>query len=446
MSISWRQQVRILEKRVSLLEEEKAAFGDRVSLLEKENLELRKRLAAYENAHTPPSKALKKKQKPKKDGEGSGRLGGPSGHPRYTRTVPEVTKKLKYELSNCLGCGSELGASVRVERRVVEEIPETPKLEVIEYSIYHYKCSTCGIKVKTKTPVPQGQFGHNLEIEITLDKVEDRLTLMKIRFALKRKYGIDITDSGILNILKRMAKLCTKNYNAIIKRIRKADVLNVDETGIKLNGKQYYAWFFVSKSDVLIVIRNRSKEVLDEVLGKNFKGTIICDGYSAYSKFTSNIQRCWAHIIREFFKEAETNPEAEGFFEEFNAIFTRIKEIRKHMNNKPPPLKIYQEIELRLKQLIEQLTHYKKLRKLANKLQNGMPNWLTCLKKSNVEPTNNLAEQTLRELVIQRKISPTLRSKKGVYILEVLMSTILTIKKRNQPLVATLKKLITQPC
>jgi len=48
--VSWRQRVRDLEKQIQILT--------------KENIELKKRLLAYENAHTPPS--LQKKKRPKR--------------------------------------------------------------------------------------------------------------------------------------------------------------------------------------------------------------------------------------------------------------------------------------------------------------------------------------------------------------------------------------------
>ncbi|KXB02937.1 hypothetical protein AKJ47_03110, partial [candidate division MSBL1 archaeon SCGC-AAA261G05] len=42
-----------------------------------------------------------------------------------------------------------------------------------------------------------------------------------------------------------------------------------------------------------------------EVLGEDFYGIIVCDGWSSYATFVKNIapdsglQRCWAHLLRE---------------------------------------------------------------------------------------------------------------------------------------------------
>ena len=41
---------------------------------------------------------------------------------------------------------------------------------------------------------------------------------------------------------------------------------------------------------------------------------------------------------------------------------------------------------------------------LATKIKNGINYWFTCVEYLDIEPTNNLAEQGLRELIVQRKI------------------------------------------
>lgn len=58
-------------KRIAMLERDNLA-------LHRENEELKARLRACENAHTPPS--LSKKKRPPK--QGNGKLGAPRGHPR----------------------------------------------------------------------------------------------------------------------------------------------------------------------------------------------------------------------------------------------------------------------------------------------------------------------------------------------------------------------------
>ena len=49
----------------------------------------------------------------------------------------------------------------------------------------------------------------------------------------------------------------------------------------------------------------------------------------------------------------------------------------------------------------------------AQYLKNGLGSWHTCLLHPGMQPTNNLAEQAIREHVIQRKIIGCFRSTRG---------------------------------
>ena len=90
------------------------------------------------------------------------------------------------------------------------------------------------------------------------------------------------------------------DYFAIRERIRHSDIVNIDETSIKVDGKKWWIWTFVTKTDTFYVIRcSRGKKVLLEVLGEKFAGYVGCDGWGSYPAFTGKLQRCWAHLLRE---------------------------------------------------------------------------------------------------------------------------------------------------
>ena len=100
-----------------------------------------------------------------------------------------------------------------------------------------------------------------------------------------------------------------------MERVRHARIVNVDETGEKVDGKNYWLWVFTTETDTLFAIRkSRGKKVLDEVLGKDFKGYLGCDGWKSYSNFTGRLQRCWAHLLREAEWLAEHCEEAKPLY------------------------------------------------------------------------------------------------------------------------------------
>ena len=72
----------------------------------------------------------------------------------------------------------------------------------------------------------------------------------------------------------------------------------------------------------------------------------------------------------------------------------------------------------------------KDLRKFAEKLENGLEHWFTCLLHPEIDMTSNKAERALREPVIQRKIS-SLWNEKGIRIKETIMSVLATWNLRG---------------
>ena len=71
-------------------------------------------------------------------------------------------------------------------------------------------------------------------------------------------------------------------YESILEDIRVAKIVYVDETGEKVDGKKHWLWVFTTKTQALFVIsKSRGKNVLEQVLGKDFEGYMGCDGWKS---------------------------------------------------------------------------------------------------------------------------------------------------------------------
>jgi transposase len=439
----WRQKVRLLEEQIALLEEQNSVLKElvegqqrNIGHLETHIEKLEKKLLFYENPHTPPSKSRKKP--PRK--ESNGKLGAPKGHPKYEREEPEPTGSVEYSEDTCPHCNAELDGPFKTDRIIEEEIPEPQPVEVIEHLINHYKCPKCNKHIIAKNNAPLGRFGRNVLTHVTLLKYDDRLPLRKTVSSLERHYNIHITDVGVFKITNSVARKLELPYKELIQRIRNAKVIYADETEIKVDGITYHLWTFVTENEVLFVIRkSRSKSVIEEVLGIKFDGVICSDGWIAYTQYTSNLQRCWAHLLREAKDLAEKYDSFEGFYNSFKRIFEKIKKVREKQLSLKTRTKWKERLKLEMEQIVEQMDSYKEFRKFATTVKNGLEHWFTCLINLLVEPTNNIAERALRELIVQRKIIGGLRREKGAHIMEVITSMIATIKKRELPLFQTIK-------
>ena len=409
--------------------------------LHRENQRLKQLLLAYENAHTPPS--LSKKKRPPREKSG-GKLGAKKGHAKWERPEPKPTKTVEHKLKTCPKCKRALGKAFKILRKLVEEIPEPQPIEVIEHLIHQYFCRNCGKQVVAPHNLPKGRFGFNIEAHVTLLKFDDRLPLRKVKNALNRHYKLDLTNVGVFNITKRASKKLQPEYAKQIQLLCTSKVVYVDETKIKINCKPYWIWVFVGANQTILVIRkSRSQKVIKEILGEKYLGTIACDGWQSYSEYTSNLQRCRAHILREAKQLAYNHKEFANFYVQLKNMYKKILRIRE----KPPPLKKRQKhkekMEQELQYMADQLDSYKDFVKFSTKIKNGLNYWFTCITNLLVEPTNNIAERALREIIVQRKIIGCLRREKGAQIMETITSRITTWKQQGLALFPTLKKHLT---
>ena len=263
--------------------------------------------------------------------------------------------------------------------------------------------------------------------QIALLKYSGRLPCKLVCTALQRDYGLQITPATVLAVNSRVTRVLESDYAAIIERIRRARVLYIDETGFRVAGVKFWLWIFTTENETLVVIRqSREKKVLREVLGERFDGIIVCDGHKAYANYAQNIQRCWAHLLRQAEFASEKTAEAKPFYEALRALYWRLV----YALEANPPMKE----RLRLWRNAMQVLNYWIFKKWVEKdtlkavgyLRNGLKHWLTFVLVVGVEPTNNRAERALREHVVLRKIIGGLRSGGGVRSHEVITSVLAT--------------------
>ena len=389
-------------------------------------------LAQYENAHTPPS--LRRGRNRKRDSDNKGNPGQKMGHKGVTRPCAKPDHEVEVKADRCPDCGAELGAPFRIESKIIEEIPEPQPIMVTEYKIAHYRCPCCLKEVvgKDANCPHEGKFGNNTIAQVTLLKYEDRLPHRKIRAALKRQHGLEISPATILDLTRRAADAVRSEYDAILNKIRDAPILYVDETGVHVQGEKHWIWTFTTPFETFIVIRkSRGTKVLIEVLTRRFKGIIVCDGWKPYVRFTKRLQRCWAHLLRE------SKDLSEDFLEAIplhNALKELYGSLTNALENDPPPevrINLWHSAREALLCWIEQEYFEVKVKKFIGKISNGFDYWFTFIINPGVEPTNNRAERALRPHVVLRKMLGTLRNEKGTSIHERIMTTLATWGQRG---------------
>lgn len=390
-----------------------------------ENEKLKKKLRRYENPHTPSSKDERKSRTNFVSATGLP-VGKKTGYNGATRKQKEPIDFINCFDGVCSQCGKH-NRPTKIKDKTYEKIPDPQPVKVVKAQWGIYDCS-CGHHWESKpVDVPsKGIFCKNMQTQITLLRFDDRLPLRKTVAAIERQYQTTLTSKAVYDITKRVADKATPYYEKIKKKIRRTTHLHIDETKIKIQGKTYWIWIFRSKKNIFFVIRKwRNKQVLDEILGYNYQGIIICDGWSAYKEYSKYLQRCWAHILRETKEMAEKYDDAKPMHNWMKDLFAIVKSVS--IKDSPSKRKkLYDKCIKEMTWLVEKYSSYRHLAKVVTKIENGLEFWFTRIIHPQIEPTNNNGERSLREMVVFKKIIGTLRNQDGAEILSKMMTLIST--------------------
>ena len=405
---------------------------------------LQKELEKYQNSNTPSS--ANKHLKPDTSGKqtkNNSKRGAPKGHAGKTRQqIP--TRKEIVDANECPNCHGHHLKDEKIIKPIIEEVQDPIAPEVIEGEIHKKKCLDCGITfIPSQNTLPlKGSFGINLIILIIFIKFILRGVLRKTSSFLEVSHAFNITPASINEMIRRAAGAADTEYELLKLKIRNAAKIYIDETSFSVLGKNQWVWVFRTATDILLVIRpSRGSNVLEEILGKNYSGSIICDCWRAYSFLEfANIQRCWSHLLRK--SKELISVAGIHMHEKLKELFEEIKQFNLSFHTTEERRNKYEEMTAQLKEIIDYYSKYPELNTVVKYINFNLGNWFTCIKIEEIEPTNNFAERALRESVLVRKIIGAFRSETGKENYEVLASVIASWQLKKLDLKKELKQML----
>ena len=372
-----------------------------------------------------------------------GKRGAPLGHKGATKVLGDPDEAIHVSTETCPECSHVLGSPLRTEKKTMFDMPPPQKIKVTEYDLDIYKCSNCGIEVRSKhINCPQtGDMGIYLLNYITMLKYNLRGPVRKVQEFMRDNNDLDLSVKDISDALLRVGDACKNEYIGIQNRIRRSKWVHIDETGFHVNGEKFWLWAFRSaENDVLItVVDSRGRDVVKDTLGEDFSSPVIVDGWKAYS-YLKTIQRCWAHLIREVDVFMNTD-HGRKLSEEIHNMFNELKESLKS-ENMDERKSMKDLFDRRMEELVKRYDPYRELHKPIEYIRNGLGSWFTCLLYPGMEPTNNLAEQTIREHVVIRKIIGTFRSESGSQNYQYIASLLSTWRLKGLSMFVEMDKIL----
>jgi transposase len=206
----------------------------------------------------------------------------------------------------CQCCGRIFAADEPcevIQCRQVFDLPE-PKLEVTEHPLGQITC--CGVAQRGDYPAGVNaavQYGPGVRALATLLSIDHKMPLEKISQLFEDLYGEDLNRGTVLDTLERGYAHAAPLQAATMARLREADVVHFDETGIRVAGQPYWL-HTASTSDHthLFVHKKRGQEALASTASilKDFTATAVHDCWASYFKFTdARYVLCGAHLLRE---------------------------------------------------------------------------------------------------------------------------------------------------
>lgn len=407
--------------------------------LERVKRQLREARRAAHRQAAPFAKPLTRH--PRRPGRKAGAQYGCRACRRRPRRIDE-----RYEVPLPRGCPS-CGGSVRQTRVAVqyqEELP-VPRVVVRQFRIHIGACRHCGRRVQGRHPLQtsdalgaaSAQLGaQTIAFAVILNK-QLGLSFGKIATLFRQRYRLTVTRSGLVHAVHRAARRAQPTYAALCAQIRGSPVVAPDETGWKLGGQLHWLWTATTPTTTAYAIQaGRGYPEAATLLGADFAGVIVRDGWAPYRRFTQAMhQSCVAHLLRRARLLAADHPRAR-FVTAVHAILQQALRLRdRHLAGQVSThgLAVARgHLVERLNRRLDQPGTIPDVLRFAAHLEVEWPALFTFLfDPTAIDATNWRAEQALRPAVVTRKVCGGNRSPQGAQTQQILASVLRTAQQRQ---------------
>lgn len=452
-----------LEDELHKAEKDKQLQQEEIERLKVEMEKLRKERDMYRKMLFKEN--IKKQQLPEKDHPGQSeegsvdrfvlpdkaKRGARIGHTGHGRKLPQADpdKILRIFLTNCPSCNNPLNRTDSIDTHTVEDVPPpnlTP-VQVIKYEKERQWCKSCNKEIVATHPeeIPGVRFGLNLIVYIMVLKYGAKVSLDSMALLLEQNYNLKVSKGEIINLLHKTKEWLGNQYEQIKLAVRASPIKHADETGWRVMGINAWIWGFMTKREVyLSVEESRGKGVPEEILKNSHpEDVLVRDDYGGYTKLPLKHQSCWAHLLRKSHEAAvdiNSSEEIKTLHQTLKELFATLDEVVKQTFSKQIRKQVYDQDWNTLQGIISQKYTHDDAKAIQIRIKHQGKNLLTALLHEDVPLTNNLAERSLRKIVVIRKISGGSRSWNGAQTTAVNMSVYQTIQAQNLPLIPTLKE------
>jgi transposase len=396
------------------------------------------------DASEPPAEAKKR--------------GAPVGHPGWFRPTP--TKADRTIAVSAPACCPHCGAVVLV-------LPDLPPYDHIQEDLidgqptvtcYRHeegRCTNpeCGrwARQPGEGEVLRAKIGPQMRARGLFLRFHIGLPLRKVVGAIEGLDSLAFSPAALLGFEKLAAAAARPLAQDVTEKLRACEVNHADETHYRINGEHAQVWFHGNEHLAhFYICGTRSGAISRKILGADYAGGLVMDCYAGYDRHATKIkQRCLEHLKRTAKVWLKVTPEkataSRQFFADVMAWVKRGCRWHRRWKKDDGPEKDAEATWLRGEQArLESVPlDSEKGQTLQKRIRRYSKEWLTFLDHPGVPPTNNLAEQAVRFLVVLRKVTFGSRTRAGARRLGVMLTVIQTARRQGRNIIDFLVALFT---
>jgi len=388
---------------------------------------------------------FRRKAGPKPNPEPPGRKPGDDYGEHARRAIPEdVDETYDVPLPTC--CPHCDGRDLRptaVHEHYEIEIPRTPITR--RFDIAFGTCDDCGRRVHGRHELQGSEsvgaarvtLGPEAHAAITLLNKGLGLSHGRVAKLFADLFGIEIDRSTSTRSVLRTARRCEPAHTEIVTSVRGSPRNVADETGWRIGGGN--GWLHVcvgTDATAVEIARSRAADVLANLVGWDYAGVLIHDGWAAHDRFVNaRHQQCVAHVLRRCAELIETaTAETVTFPRAVKQLLQRALSVRdrRDVGELIPHgvASLLGRLRSELADLVAPTRPDAANERLAAHLERHWCEWLVFLEESDVDATNWRAEQAIRPSVVNRKTWGGNRTETGARAQSILTSVLLTCHQR----------------
>jgi transposase len=256
------------------------------------------------------------KRPPKRNPKRPGRKPGDEYGTHFSRPAPEQIDETHTAPlpAACLHCGGQhLAETHTAEQFQTEVVSKTVQRKFV---VHVGQCKSCGHRVQGRHPLQTSdalgaagvQLGGRAHALIAWLNKRLGLSHGKVREFFARVFGLTMGRATSCRSMLRTAQRAEPAVAEIHQQIRGSPYVTPDETGWRIGG--HLAWLHVAVGEsetVVQVERGRGYEPLAGLIGLDYAGRLIHDGWAPYDKFhRAQHQQCLTHLSKRCRELLET--------------------------------------------------------------------------------------------------------------------------------------------